>query len=159
MKEEKEQREASMCRIEIKRSRANGIRGGSAKWSFSIKLWIWEQLYNGTPPSAIPSNMQTAYNMLLGTPMLEVPSVSFIREQHIPMQVANSILAAYKLGKAKSWTQIFTDATSRRQTSFQCLIIEVEYEDGSTEPVIVSSCFFARNETSEVVMRAIVDQV
>jgi len=85
--------------------------------------------------------------------------VSFVREQRIPMQVANLILSAYQLGKAKWWKQIYTDGTSRRQTSFQNLIIEVEYDDGSTEVVIVSSCIFTQNETSEVVMEAIIEQV
>ena len=145
--------------IELKRGRANGKRGGSEKWSFAIRLWIWEQLSNGTAPSAIPRNMQSSVSLLYRTPMLELPSVNFIREQRLPMQVANLLLSAYKLGKAKWWNQIFTDSTSRRQTSFQCLIIEVEYENGSTEPITLSSCFFAENETSEVVMEAIIDQV
>ena len=64
------------------------------------------------------------------------------------MQVANMILAAYKLGKATKWMQLYPDGTSRRQTSFQNLIIDVEYEDGSTESIIVSSGIFSENETA-----------
>ena len=95
----------------------------------------------------------------VSNPHARAATVNFTQEQRLPMQVANLLLSAYKLGKAKWWNQIFTDSTSRRQTSFQCLIIEVEYEDGSTEPITVSSCFFAPNETSEVVMEAIIEQV
>ncbi|KAL3770508.1 hypothetical protein ACHAWU_009347 [Discostella pseudostelligera] len=150
--------EASANVLDVKRGRASGRRGGSDKWSCQVRLWIWEQIYNGTPPSAVPPNMQSAHSLLYGVPLKEVPSVSFVREQRIPMQVANLILSAYQLGKAKWWKQIYTDGTSRRQTSFQNLIIEVEYDDGSTEVVIVSSCIFTQNETSEVVMEAIIEQ-
>ncbi len=100
---EREKMEASANVLDVKRGRASGRRGGSDKWSCQVRLWIWEQIYNGTPPSAVPPNMQSAHSLLYGVPLKEVPSVSFVREQRIPMQVANLILSAYQLGKAKWW--------------------------------------------------------
>ena len=38
-------------------------------------------------------------------------------------------LAAYRLGKAEKFGQLFQDATSRRQDSFQNLVISIEEDE------------------------------
>ena len=47
-------------KLEIKRQRSVGRRGGSGKWPVHIVLLICELLVNGTQPSAVPANIQTA---------------------------------------------------------------------------------------------------
>ena len=51
-------------------------------------------------------------------------------------------IAAWKLADAESRSQIFTDATSRRQCVLQALVVGLMDEDGLLDPVIVSSCIF-----------------
>ena len=53
---------------------------------------------------------------------------------------------------------MFTDGTSRRQIAFQNLVIAL-MEDGTLDPVIVSSCMILENETSEMQVKSIVDMV
>ena len=69
----------------------------------------------------------------------------------------NEILAALRLGKATSWHQLFTDGTSRRQIAFQNLVIAL-MEDGKLDPVIVSSCIFIKDETSEKQVEGILEK-
>ena len=157
--EQELEKNATANSLQVKRGRAKGKKGGSDQWSEEVRLWIWEDLCNGIAPSAIPGSIQSAHCRLRKQPLTELPSTSFIREQRIPMQVANTILAAYKLGKATKWTQLYIDGTSRRQTSFQNLIIDVEYEDGSKESIIVSSGIFSEDETAGVLMETIMEHV
>jgi hypothetical protein len=69
------------------------------------------------------------------------------------------MLAAYKLGAAELWTQVFTDRTNRRQMALQNLAIAVKSGDNAIEHVIASSCIFVENETSESIVDAIKDKV
>ena len=62
-----------------------------------------------------------------------------LQEPRQILQNLNETLAALRLGNANSWHQIFTDGTSRQQIAFQILIISLN-EDGTFDPVIVSSC-------------------
>ena len=67
--------------------------------------------------------------------------------------------AAWKLADAESWCQIFTDATFLRQCEFQALVVGIMDEDGLLDLVIVSSCIFLANETSQTTFDTIVDKV
>ena len=58
-------------------------------------------------------------------------------------------MAALKLAKAVKCNQLFIDATSRRQISFQALIVGIMDDDGMIDLVVVSSCIFMEDETSE----------
>ena len=63
--------------LEIKRERQVGRCGSSWKWTVHIVLLICEPLVNGTPPSAVPANIQTVSAALTGTVACEIPSVHF----------------------------------------------------------------------------------
>ena len=79
----------------------------------------------------------------------KLPSQNFVRECRIIVQIIGETLAAIKLSKATSWEQLFTDGTSRRQLSMQNAIVSIINEHKETDPIIVSSCIFLENETSE----------
>ena len=65
-----------------------------------------------------------------------------------PLRIGDGHLSAFRLRTADLWHQVFTDGTTRWQIAFQNLVIAL-MEDGNLDPVIVSSCMFVENETSE----------
>jgi len=144
--------------FQIKRERKIGRHGGSGRWPVHIILLICELLVNGTPPSAVPANIQTTCTAFTGAETSELPSISFVRECRVVLQNLNETLSALRLGTAETWQQLFTDGTSRRQIAFQNLVIAL-MENGKLDPVIVSSCMVLKDETSENQVEAILDMV
>ena len=64
------------------------------------------------------------------------------------------------MGNADTWHQVFTDGTTRRQIAFQNLVIALMEEEGADlDPVIVSSCMYVENETSEKCVLSIIETV
>jgi len=100
--------------FQIKRERKIGRHGGSGRWPVHIILLICELLVNGTPPSAVPANIQTTCTAFTGAETSELPSISFVRECRVVLQNLNETLSALRLGTAETWQQLFTDGTSRR---------------------------------------------
>jgi len=160
--DESHQREAlermQTIKLEIKRQRSVGRRGGSGKWPVHVVLLICELLVNGTPPSAIPANIQTTSAAFTGAEATELPSINFVRQCRTVLQNLNETLSALRLGKADTWHQLFTDGTTRRQIAFQNLVIALMV-DGKLDPVIVSSCMILEDETSETQVKTIMDTV
>ena len=105
-------------------------------------LLICELLNISIPLGAIPSSIYTLYETLTGFEPTEVPYVSFIQRCLTVVQVVRETIAAWKLEDADSWLQIFTDATSSNQCTFQELVVGLMNEDGLLDPVIFSSCIF-----------------
>ena len=64
-----------------------------------------------------------------------------------------------KLAKAVKWNKLFTDATSRRQISFQYLLVGIMDDNGMIDPVVVSPCIFMEDETSETEARCVIDKL
>ena len=75
------------------------------------------------------------------------------------MLIIVEALAAYRLGKSNKWQQLFTDATTRQQTSFTNLAISIqEEEDDDIYTSLLLMCsIYSPNETSEAVVMAIVN--
>ena len=124
-------------------------KGGGRRWPIWVVQLICELLVNGTAPSAIPGNIKTTYQTLYGIDPVEVPCVNFVRSCRVTIQVIGETIAAIKLASADNFAQVWADATSRRQISFQALIIGLMGDDDKIDPVIISSCIFSENETSE----------
>ena len=124
----------------------------------SIVLLICELLINGTPPSAVPKNMKSFSARLEGHDESEMPSVNFVRQCRVVVQNLNEMLAAYRLGLAEKWVELFTDGTARRQVAFQNLVIGLMNGD-AFESVIASSCIILEDETGEKTVEAIVNKV
>ena len=102
----------STIQIQSKRERKVGHIGGSGRLTVHIAMLIFGLLVNGTPPSAVPGNTQTMSAALLGSEVSEMPSVNYVCKFCVVMQNLNEMLAAFRLGKAKTWHQIFTSATT-----------------------------------------------
>ena len=122
-------------------------------------LIVYESLIIGINSTAIPCSIYTIYETMTGVEPTGVPSVSFIRLCRTFVQVVGETIAAWKLAHADSWRQIFTDATSLWQCAFQALVVGLIDEDRFLDPVIVSSCIFLENETSQTTFETIVDKV
>ena len=103
---------------------------GNASWPFYVWELIIEQLVNGTPPSSVNSNIVSLIRTFSPTTKIsELPSIWTIRRARTVLLVIVQTLAVYRIAKAKKWEQLFTDGTSRRQVSFQDLIISVEEDE------------------------------
>ena len=144
--------------LQIKRKMKIGRRGGSRTWPIDVVLVICEMLVNGTPPSAIPANIQTMSAGMYGSEVAELPSLNYVRQCRVILQGLNTTLAALRLANATEWSQLFTDGTSRRQIAFQDLVISV-VEDNRLDPVIVSSCMYLEDESSDMQVKSIITEV
>ena len=120
-----------------------------------------ELLVTGTPPSAIPSNIGILYDMLSGEKADDLPSVNFGRQCRQVVQVLGETMTAMKLSETpkEMWKQILFDATTRRQTPFQAVIIGLLGEDGILDPVIVSSCIFLEDESAKTTVDNMIAKV
>jgi len=89
----------------------------------------------------------------------ELPSINIVRECRVFVEVMGETLTAIKLANVPEWSQLWTDATTRRQITFTTLIIGVLAESGDIDPVVISSCIFMEDETSEMQVDGIVKKV
>jgi hypothetical protein len=94
------------------------LKGGSRRWPTWVVLMICELLINGTQPLAVPSCIHTVYETLYMEEPDELPSVNFVRECRVFVEVMGETLTAIKLANAPEWSQLWTDVTTRRQIPF-----------------------------------------
>jgi hypothetical protein len=120
--------------------------GGAMRWPPWVGQVICELLVNGTSPSAVPTAMQTMYQMLTGDTPNEFPTINFVWSCRVVVEVIGETIAAMKLADAPSWSQLWTDETTRRQIPFTALVIGLMGEDDDIDPVVVSSCIFMEDE-------------
>ena len=115
-------------------------------------------LVNGTKPTAVLANMQTSCAAFTCVEAEDLPSINFVCKCRVVLQNLNETLSAFRLGNATSWYQAFIDGTTSRQIAFQNIIIAL-LEDGDLDPVIVLSCMYVENETSEQCVQSIIETV
>jgi ribosomal protein L17 len=137
-----------------------GRRGNCKKWPLWVTEVICDLLIHGTPPSAIPSNIATLYAALTDKEPKELPSVNYVRQCRVLIQIIGETITAMKLAACPTWSQIFFDGTTRRQVPFSAVIISLMGDEpGSFDPVIVSSCVIMEDETSDMQVEGIVAKV
>ena len=93
-----------------------GRKGGS-KWPIWIVQLICELLVNGAPTSAVVPIIHTRCCTMVDenySPK-HLPPQNFVRGCRIIVQIIGETLTAFKLSKARSWEQLFTYGTSRRE--------------------------------------------
>lgn len=137
-----------------------GRRGSCKVWPLWVTEAICDLLVHGTPPSAIPSNIATLYAIFSREEPEELPSVNYVRQCRVLIQIIGETITAMKLAACPDWSQIFFDATTRRQIPFSAVIISLMGDEpGSFDPIIVSSCVIMRDETSERQVEGVTDKV
>jgi hypothetical protein len=124
--------------------------GGPRCWPPWIVQIICEMLVNGTSPSAVPSAMQTMYEILTGDVPKELPSVSFVWSCRVVVEGIGETIAAMKLADASSWNQLWTDGTTRWKILFTAVVIGLMGDDDNIDSVVVLSCIFMEDERSEM---------
>ena len=135
-------------------------RGGGRRWPIWVVQLICELLVCGTSPQAIGPSIKIMYETLYGEKTEEEPpSVNFIRQCRVVVEIMGETVTALKLASADSWKQLWTDATTCRQIPFTALIIGLLGDEEDIDPVIVSSCIFMDDERSETQADGIVDKV
>lgn len=136
-----------------------GRRGG-ASWRLWVTEVCCELLVNGSPPSAIPSTIGTLFAALYGEEPKHIPSVSYVRQCRVLVQIVSETITAMKLAVCTTWAEIFFDATTCRQVPFSAVVISLMGDTPeSIDPVIVSSCVVLEDETSETQVDGIVSKV
>ena len=144
---------------DIRKERIVGRRGGGQRWPVWVVQMICEMLTNGAPPSAIPGLIKIMMETFTSQEVKTLPSIRYVRHCRLIVQILGETMAAIKLGRGKYWQQLFTDGTTRRQISFQNVVIGLMGERNSVNPVVVSSCIFLENETSEKQVEAVLYKV
>ncbi len=119
-----------------------------------------ELLVNGSPPSSIPSSILTLFTALYGEEPKKIPSLNYVRQRRVLVQVICETITAMKLAACPNWAEIFFDTTTRRQVPFSAVVISLMGDCPNTiDPVIVSSCIVLEDETSEMQVDGIVTKV
>ena len=87
-------------------------------WDEWFVQMVLEMLSNRTSPSCIPPVILTVVDSLYDDPRVnavrQLPSVQAVWEWRSVLVVVTKTLAAYLLGRADSYKQLFTDGTRRR---------------------------------------------
>ena len=144
----------------LQKNRVPGRQGGGKKWPLWVTAVCCDLLIHGTPPSAIPSSIGTLFVALTGEEPKELPSVNYVRQCRVLIQIIGETITAMKLAACPDWRQIFFDGTTRRQIPFSAVIITLMGDEpGSFDPIIVSSCVIMEDETSEMQVEGIVAKV
>ncbi len=139
-------------------SKAGRRRG--AIWPLWVTEVYCELLVSGSSPSAIPSSILTLFAALYGKEPTQIPSLNYVRQCRVLVQIISETITAMKLAACPNWAQIFFDATTRRQVPFSAVVISLMGDDPETiDPVIVSSCVILEDETSETQVDGIVTRV
>jgi len=136
-----------------------GCRGG-ASWQLWVTEVCCELLVNGSPPSAIPSSIGTLFDMLYGEEPTSIPSLNYVRQCRVLVQIISKTITTMKLSVCTNWVEIFFDATVHRQVLFSAVVISLMGDTPeSIDPVIVLSCVVLEDETLETQVDGIVSKV
>jgi hypothetical protein len=99
--------------------------GSKQQWPPWVVQLTFKLLLTGTPPSAIPQTIQTLCETLLWEKPKELPSVNFVRECHVIVEVIRETVVAIKLAHAPKWDQLWYDGTTCRHIPFGALVITI----------------------------------
>ena len=62
-----------------------------------------------------------------------MPSVNYVRECRVVVEIIGETIAAMKLALTESWSPLWTDCTTCRQIPFSALVIEFLGEVGRVQ--------------------------
>mmetsp|Transcript_21419 Transcript_21419/g.44776 ORF Transcript_21419/g.44776 Transcript_21419/m.44776 type:complete len:297 (+) Transcript_21419:1703-2593(+) len=110
---------------------------------------ILKMLSHCTHPSCVAANILTITELLNPDVSMveELPLVSFIREYRSINVHLTKMMSAYTLANVNEYSELFSDGTSRRQTSIQNLIIGF-LEDGGFKTVALSTSILEDDDTA-----------
>jgi hypothetical protein len=146
-------------KLNLKREVKLGRRGG-ASWPLWVTEVCCELLVNGSPLSAKPSSIGTLFATLYGQEPANIPSLNYVRQCRVLVQIVSKTITAMKLSACTNWAEIFFDATTHRQVPFSTVVISLMGDTPeSINPIIVSSCVVLEDETLETQVDGIISKV
>jgi hypothetical protein len=84
----------------------------------------------------------------------QLPGLPFVRRSRTILLHVTKTLAAYKIARAEWFEQLFTDGTSRRQTTIPNVVVKI-LSDSGYRCISLSTCIFSETESSESIAAAI----
>ena len=96
-------------KLNFKREVKLGRRGG-ASWPLWVTEVSCELLVNGSPPSAIPSTIGTLFAMLYSEEPTSIPSLDYVRQCRVLVQIVSETITAMKLSICTNWAEICESA-------------------------------------------------
>ncbi len=120
---------------------------------------ICNLLISGTTPTTVSSTIQIIYETLYKEKPEQLPSVNFVRECRVVIEVIGETMAAIKLALEAELGQLWTDGTTWCQRPSTALIVGILSESGVLDPVVISSFIFMDDETSEMQADGILNKV
>ena len=125
-------------------------------WPLWIRVWIYELLVKGVPPSSIPGVMMTSVSALNpGAENVKLPCESFMRRARQEVRIIAETMAAYTIGRASDWKQLGADGTDRNQIALITSNLRVVLQDGTLSDVVLRAAYLTGGKTAEMEMEAI----
>jgi hypothetical protein len=81
-------------------------RKGGAQWPLWVTEVCCELLMNGSSPSAIPSSIITLFAALYGEEPKRIPSVNYVRQCRVLVQIISETITAMKLAACPNWAEV-----------------------------------------------------
>jgi hypothetical protein len=124
-------------------------RGRGRVWPWWLRVMIYEQLVNGTRPSAVVKNIVSDAAYLV--PWLEVytPTTRSVRRMRYELRLVGKAIAAYRVARAIRIMTLGSDGTEKLQVSLLTSNVQIETKDGA-EDVILEAAYVTRGKTAEI---------
>jgi hypothetical protein len=87
--------------------------GGQRQWPSWVVQLICKVLISVTPPRAVPPIIQTFSETLLYEKPKVFPSVNFVYDCRVIVEVIKETIAVIKLAHAPKWDQLWYNGTTR----------------------------------------------
>ena len=137
-------------------TRPKGSGRGARMLQWGHRVAIWQQLANGTPPSAIGANICTVAKA--AAPWLNPvePTVSTIRQERFALGIGEEAMAARRVAEAHTVRQIGFDETTKFQDPSMTTAMVVQPKQGAPlEVVILRAAYAIGGATSEACAQGI----
>jgi hypothetical protein len=117
-----------------------------------------EMLAYRTPPTCIQACLYAMAKTLFPhyDIVLELPSLTHIKNLRTTLWEVSKTLACYQLGHAKDWKQAHTDETRRRQTSLVNLLISFLDSDNELKTICLNGAIMCDDGTADSQCRGII---
>ena len=88
--------------------------------------------------------------------VLELPSLTHIKNLWTTLSLITKTLDAYSLGNAKDWKQMHNDKTSRWQKSLVNIVMTIVDQDDNLKTICLSGSIIAEDKSADEQSRAII---
>jgi hypothetical protein len=132
--------------------------GKHSEWLPHVDKLVMEMLAYRTPPTCIQACLYTMAKTLFPhyDIVLELPSLTHIKNLRTTLWEVSKTLACYQLGHAKDWKQAHTDETRRRQTSLVNLLISFLDSDNELKTICLNGAIMCDDGTADSQCRGII---